>query len=287
MKRTQELPHDPVDSRQFELAVKQLADSLAFGPDDSIFHGSGLEYSQSRVYQPGDSVKMIDWKISARAGKFYVKEYQEPRQVPLYLMMDTSASMCVSSRPLSKYAWALRIAAGMALAAQARLMPVGLVACGQRRLQISPTLSRSDVMQWAHRLRRHGYLEGTFLGQRLRELMPTLTRRSALIVLSDLHDADAVPALRLVAQEHDCLVLHFRDPAETGLRGAGLFRGREAETGRTFFASGLRRWLVDCDLRRRLTRHGIGYLLMQTDRPMLAPLRSMLRARGRNNGGGR
>ena len=99
MKRTVELSYDPVDSRQFELAIRQLADSLAFGPDDSIFHGSGLEYSQSRIYLPGDSVKLIDWKISARTGKFYVKEYQEPRQVPLYILLDTSASMCVSSPP--------------------------------------------------------------------------------------------------------------------------------------------------------------------------------------------
>ena len=80
MKRTVEIPHDPVDARQFELAVKQLADSLFFGPEDSIFHGSGLEYSQSRVYEPGDSVKLIDWKVSARTGKYFVKEYQELRQ---------------------------------------------------------------------------------------------------------------------------------------------------------------------------------------------------------------
>jgi uncharacterized protein (DUF58 family) len=284
MKRTVELTHDPVDSRQFELAVKQLADSLAFGSDDSIFHGSGLEYSQSRVYLPGDSVKMIDWRISARAGKFYVKEYQEPRQIPLYLLLDTSASMCVSSQPLSKYAWALRIAAGIALAAQSRLTPVGLIACGERKLQISPTLARSDVLQWAHGLRRHGYLEGTFLGRRIRELMPTLRRRSALVVLSDLHDADAVPALRLVAQQHDCLVLHFRDPAETGLRGAGLFRGREAESGRAFFASGWRRWLDDRDLRRQLTRQTIDYLMLKTDRPILAALRAFLKAHGRTTG---
>lgn len=281
MKRIVELPSDPLDDRQFELAIRQLADSLAFGPEDSIYHGSGLEYAQSRVYLPGDSVKLIDWKVSARTGKHYVKEYQEPRQIPLYILLDTSASMCVSSRPLSKYAWAVRIAAGVALAAQARLTPVGLIACGERDLRVSPTLAGNDVMQCAQRLRRHGFLEGTFLGKRLRELLPTLKRRSALFVLSDLHDADAVPALRLAVQEHECVVLHLRDPAETGVRGAGLFRGREAETGRAFFASGWRRWLTDCDLRRQLTRHGIGYLLLHTDRPILAPLRAFLKARGR------
>jgi uncharacterized protein (DUF58 family) len=284
MRRTVELAHDPVDSRQFELIVQQLANSFAFGPDDSIYHGSGLEYSQSRVYLPGDSVKLIDWKISARTGKFYVKEYQEPRQVPLYILLDTSASMCVSSRALSKYAWALRIAAALALAAQSRLTPVGLIACGERKMHIAPTLARNDVMQWAQRLRRHGFLEGTFLGSRIRELLPTLKRRSALVVLSDLHDADALPALRLVAQQHECIVLHLRDPAETGLRGAGLFRGREAETGRTFFASGWRRWLTQCNTRRQLTRHGIGYLLLRTDHPNLGRLRQFLKARGHVTG---
>jgi len=284
MRRTTELPHDPVDSRQFELAVKQLADSIAFGPDDSIYHGSGLEYSQSRIYLPGDSVKLIDWRVSARTGKFYVKEYQEPRQIPLYILLDTSASMCVSSLRLSKYAWAVRIAAAVALAAQSRLTPVGLVACGEREMRISPTLARNDVMRWAHRLRRHGFLEGTLLGRRTRQLIPSLRRRSALMVLSDLHDADAPAALRLVAQEHECIVLHFRDPAETGIRGAGLFRGREAETGRSFFASGRRRSFADCDMKKRLTRHGIDYLLLETNRPILARLRQFLKARGRRVG---
>ncbi len=280
MRRTVELQHDPVDSRQFELAVTQMANSLAFGPDDSIYHGSGLEYAQSRAYLPGDSVKLIDWRVSARTGKYYIKEYQEPRQIPLYLLLDTSASMCVSSLKLSKYAWAVRIAAGMALAAQSRLTPVGLIACGERQMRIAPTLARNDVMHWAHRLRQHGYLEGTQLGRRVRELLTTLNRRSALVVLSDLHDLDAVDALRLVAQEHTCIVLHFRDPAETGLRGAGLFRAREAETGRMSFASGLRSWLTGRDVKTRLTRHGIEYLLLESNRPILGPLRAFLKSRG-------
>ena len=283
MHRTVELAHDPVDSRQFELTVKHLANSLAFGPDDSIYHGTGLEYAQSRIYLPGDSVKLIDWRVSARTGKYYIKEYQEPRQIPVYVLLDTSASMCVSSLRLSKYAWAVRIAAAVALAVQSRLTPVGLIACGERRMRISPSLGRNEVMQWAHRLRKHGFLEGTLLGRRIRELLPTLKRRSALLVLSDLHDPDAVGALRLAAQEHECIVLHLRDPAETGVRGAGLFRAREAESGRAFFASGLRRWLLDRDVKTQLTRHGIDYLLLETDRPILAPLRAFLKARGRGS----
>ncbi|GBL24608.1 hypothetical protein EMGBS6_13930 [Opitutia bacterium] len=99
MLRPRTLPHDPVDSRQFEVAVRRLANSLDFGQRDSVFHGAGLEYVQSRPYVAGDAVKFIDWKISARLGKLYVKEFKETKQIPLYLLLDTSASMCVSSQP--------------------------------------------------------------------------------------------------------------------------------------------------------------------------------------------
>ena len=102
MRRQVRLNQDPVDARQFEVAVKHLANSLNFGQEDSVFHGAGLEFAQSRLYVAGDPVKSIDWKVSARVGKLYIKEFQEPRQIPLYLLLDTSASMCVTSLPMSK-----------------------------------------------------------------------------------------------------------------------------------------------------------------------------------------
>jgi uncharacterized protein (DUF58 family) len=283
MRRRVKLQQDPVDARQFEFAVKQLANSLTFGQDESVFHGAGLEYAQSRPYVAGDPVKFIDWKVSARVGKLYVKEFQEPKQIPLYLLLDTSASMCVSSQPLSKYAWAVRIASGLALAAQGAMTPVGLLGCGARELHVRPTLSRNTVMEWSHQLRHHDFLEETSLAQRAHELAPALKRRTMVVVLSDLHDAGAFAAIQVLGQEHDALVLHLQDPAELHLRGAGIFRGLEAESGRGFTGHGGRAWIDSATWQSEFTRFGIDYLHLRTDQPILGKLQHFLKNRGFGN----
>ena len=280
MRRQVKLNLEPVDARQFEVAVKHLANSLSFGQEESVFHGSGLEYAQSRLYVAGDPVKAIDWKVSARVGKLFIKEYQEPKQMPLYLLLDTSASMCVTSLPMSKYAWAVQIATGIALAAQSNVTPVGLLGCGARELHVRPTLSRNVVMEWSHQLRHHDFLEDTSLAARAREVAPSLKRRTMVIVLSDLHDPEAFPALQVLAQEHDVIVLHLQDPAETGVRGAGLFRGVEAESGRAFVGHGRRAWVDAEGWKSELTRFGIDYLHLPTNEPILGKLRHFLGRRG-------
>ena len=280
MRRQRTLPHDPVDSRQFEVAVRRLANSLDFGQRDSVFHGAGLEYVQSRPYVAGDAVKFIDWKISARLGKLYVKEFKETKQIPLYLLLDTSASMCVSSQPLSKYAWAVRVATGIGLAAQSSVTPVGLLGCGARELHIRPTLSRNIVREWAHQLRQHDFTEVTSLSARARELAPSLAKRTTVVVLSDLHDPDAIAALQVLSQRNDCIVLHFEDPAEQGLRGAGIIRGVEAESGRGFVGFGGRRQVDSSGWKAELSRFGIDYLPLRTDEPILGKLTYFLKNRG-------
>ena len=287
MKRKVKLSDDPVDARQFEVTVNQLANSLSFGQDESVFHGGGLEFAQSRVYVAGDPVKFIDWKVSSRVGKLYIKEFQEPRQIPLYLLVDTSASMCVSSQELSKYAWAVRIATGVALAAQETMTPVGMLGCGARELHVRPSLSRNLVMEWSHKLRHHDFMEETTLAQRVREVAPSLKRRTTVIVLSDLHDPDVFAALQVLGQEHDCLVLHLQDPAELNIKGAGLFRGAEAESGRKFIGHGRRVFVDSSGWKSELTRFGIDYLSLRTDQSILGRLRHFLNRRGLGGSAGR
>jgi uncharacterized protein (DUF58 family) len=274
-----ELPPDRLDERQFVIAVKRLANTLSYGTDRSPFLGSGIEYVQSRLYQFGDPIKAIDWRVTARTGKVFIKEYEAPKRMPVYLVVDTSASMTVSSQPLSKFAWAVQIAGGIAFACIERVSPVGVLGAGGLELHVRPSLSRDQVMQWLTRLRRHRIDEPTTLAQRLAELGPSLAHRVMVIVLSDLHDESAVPALRLLAQRHECIALQLRDPAESPVRRTGFFRASEAETGRTFLSQG-QDWLDQARTGKALRRAGVDHLTLETNAPIAARLRNFLLARG-------
>jgi len=279
MNLTAQLSQPMPDSRQFEISIRRLATALSYGQESSPFLGAGVEYVQSRPYVPGDPVKLIDWRVTARTGRVHVKEYEAPRQMPVYLLVDTSSSMSISSCLLSKYAWAVQIAGGLALAALDHMNPVGVMSVGEREMHYPPTLSRSSVMQWMHQLRCHRLVEQTTLGQRVRELVPRVEQRCLFIVLSDLHDPDAIPAIKLMAQDHDCVVLHLEDPAERGRTGGGLYRAVEAETGRAFVAHGRSRWFEPADS-HTLTKAGVDYLHVATDHPILPKLREFFRQRG-------
>jgi len=270
---------DTLNSRQFHIAVKRLADSLSYGTDRSPFLGAGVEFVQSRPYVWGDPIRSIDWRVTARTKKLYVKEYESPKRLPCYLLLDTSASMTISSVRRSKYALAVHLAGGIALACLDRISPVGIVGVGGREMRVEPSLSKHQIMQWLHRLRQYRFDEVTTLGRRIAELSPSLTSRALIIVFSDLHDPQGIPALKLLAQRHDTVVLQLQDPAETGLRGAGFIRAREAETGRGFVTHGRRQWLEQHSIEDELKRGGIDHLLLRTDEPFLHRIRYFFQSR--------
>jgi uncharacterized protein (DUF58 family) len=270
---------DILDSRQFYVAVKRLADSLSYGADRSPFLGSGLEYVQSRPYQFGDPIKTIDWRVTARTRTIHVKEYEAPKRLPVYLLVDTSASMTINSHARSKYETAVFLAGGLGLACLERISPVGVLGVGGRSLHVRPSLSKDQVLQWLHRLRTFRYDETTSLSSRIAELSPSLAHRVLLVVLSDLHDPHALPTLKRMAQRHDCAVLQLRDPAEDRLRGVGFVRAREAETGLAFVARRRSGWLDQEALDDGLKRAGVDHLVIDTGRPFVTRVRHFFRAR--------
>ena len=271
---------DHLNWSQFEIAVRRLADSLSYGTDSSPFVGAGVDYVQSRPFVDGDPTRSIDWRATARTRRLHVKEYEAPKRMPVIIALDTSGSMCVKSGKVSKYAWGVQLAGGLALAALARVSPVGLIGCGSRALRHEPSLKSSQIFQWLKELRTYHFGEKTRVGERIRQLSGLLTTRSLVIVLSDLHDKDAVPALKLLAQRHDCVVLQLQDPSELGLPGAGFFRAKEAETDKHFSGWGKSQWALTPDASRSLARAGVDHLVLQTDEPIVHKLRNFMKRRG-------
>lgn len=269
--------------RQYELAVRRLAEDLRFGYDASPFIGHGVDYAQSRPFVDGDSIKDIDWKLTARLGRYHVKEYEQVKCTPIYLLVDTSASMAISSQRFSKYSLAVLVAGGLGLASLRRLSPVGVIAAGDRDSQFEPSLSRARLFQWMHELRRVQFNETTKLSFKLNLMQQRKMSRSLIVVISDLHDPDAVQSLRRLAVKHDCVVIQVQDPMERGRVSAGLLRSQEAETGTRFTAKNRTAWFSDENrnlLIQQLKKSAIDHLTLCTDQPFVAPLRRFLADRG-------
>ena len=264
----------------FDIVIRRLADDLAFGSDTSRLVGSGLEYASSRPYIPGDSVRLLNWRLTARTGRAFVREYEALKRTCVYLVVDTSASMAVASTARSKHALAVWIASALGLVAHRRMSPVAVVGAGERTVPMVASLSRNDLWNALEPLRARDFAEGTALAERLRSTAARATKASLFVVLSDLHDPDAIPAIRSAAQRHDVAVMHLVDPTETRPLRAGFFRGREAETGRGFLGTSRTQFGDPDAARDELLRSGADYLRLDTDKPFIPALRHHLGSRG-------
>lgn len=271
---------EPLQARRFVIAIRRLADDLTYGLDGSRYLGSGIDYVQSRAYLDGDPVKSMDWRVTARTGKYFVKEYEAQRRIAAWLLIDTSASMVVSSTRISKYELALHIAGGVALACLDRTSPVGVIGTGEREVRIEPSLAKDQVLQWLYRLRRYAFHERTTLVRRIAELRSRLTGRALVIVLSDLHEPGAVQALAMLAQQHEVAVLQLQDPAECMVAGAGFLRAQDAETGQPLLTSPRKRLVDPARMEADLRKAGVESLRIRTDESFLHRLRHFLRHRG-------
>ncbi len=272
-------------ARRFDLIVRRLADDLTYGSDLSRFVGAGVDYAQSRPYAIGDSIRSIDWKVTGRTGRYHVKEYEAPKRLPVYIVVDTSASMGASSLPTSKHALAVWIGAMLSVVAYRRRNPVALISGGDRPGSLTPTLERSQIWRSIDQLRTMVNNEATRLVERIQQIERLADRTSLLVVISDLHAGSAVEAIKSFGQRHDALVIQPIDPAELGRLRAGFMRASEAETGRQFFASG-RSTFLESNMRegdgssRGLAESGIDHVTIRTDQPFMPILRRFLTARG-------
>src|SRR4051812_2708437 len=194
--------------------------------------GTGLTFAELRAYEPGDDVRHLDWNVTARQGRPYVRRYIEERALTLWLIVDVSASLRFGPEGRTKADRAAQAAALLAASAIRNGDRAGLALVSDR---VEAELAPDGGARHLARLLR--MLVATPATSRRTDLTVGLgrlarsSRRGLVVVLGDFLAPDPVPPWRAVARRHDVVALRLFDPREDRLPDAGLLALEEAETG--------------------------------------------------------
>ncbi|HEX9564068.1 MAG TPA: DUF58 domain-containing protein [Gemmatimonadaceae bacterium] len=219
--------------RLIELRTRRLVNSLFAGEYRSIFKGQGMEFAEVREYQPGDEVRTIDWNVTARMRRPFVKRYVEERELTVMLVVDLSGSSRFGTVNRFKSEMATELAAVLTMSAVRNNDRVGvLLFTDHVEHVVPPGKGRRHALRIIRDILVHQPSgRGTNVGGALEYLSRLLPHRSIVFLISDLHDANVERPLKFLAQRHDLVVAPLEDPSEWVLPDLGIARFIDPETG--------------------------------------------------------
>lgn len=219
--------------RKLEIHTKGLVNNIFGGEYQSAFKGRGMEFSEVREYTFGDDVRQIDWNVTARNRKPYIKVFEEEREQTLMLCVDVSPSGFFGSRSQTKMELAIEICAVLAFSAIKNGDKVGLVLFSDKiEKVVPPKKGRTHVL----RLIRELYTsqpsgEKTSIANALSYVNRLLNRKAIVVLASDFQDSDYEKQHRITSQKHDLVNLIVNDSFEEHLPNIGVVPFADAETG--------------------------------------------------------
>jgi uncharacterized protein (DUF58 family) len=219
-----------------ELRTRGLVNSVFTGEYRSVFKGQGMEFSEVREYQPGDEVRSIDWNVTARMGRPYVKRYVEERELTVMLVVDLSGSERFGTVRRFKSELASELAAVLAMSAIRNNDRVGVLLFTDRiEHVVPPRKGRRHVLRIIRDLLAFEPVgRGTDLVAAIDYTARMLKEHAIVFIVSDFLDADIDHPLKLMAQRHDVVAVTVEDPSERDLPDIGIARLIDPETGETF-----------------------------------------------------
>ncbi|MHC5212413.1 MAG: DUF58 domain-containing protein [Planctomycetota bacterium] len=219
--------------RRVQLRTRRTVTDMVAGGYRSVFRGSGMEFEEVREYVPGDDVRAIDWNVTARTGRPYIKKFVEEREQTLMLALDVSASTRLGSGARNVRQAAAELAAILAFSAVGAGDKAGLLAFSDRvELELPPrTGSRQAFRITREALYREPASPGTALGEACEHLARVLKRRAYVFLLSDFLDDHFDRPLGMLARRHDVVALRLVDPRHRALPDVGLVPWRDPESG--------------------------------------------------------
>ncbi|NLO90776.1 MAG: DUF58 domain-containing protein, partial [Elusimicrobia bacterium] len=221
--------------RRIEVRTGKLVSETFSGEYHSIFKGHGMEFAEVREYIPGDEIRSIDWNVTARLGKPFIKRFVEERELTMMLACDISGSLHFGSRNKLKNRIAAELSALFAFSALQNNDKAGIMLFSdQPELYIPPRKGRKHVLRLVREILAHEPRHrGTDIAACLDNLNRVLKRKGILILISDFADEkDYARPLRLAARRHDLIPVYLEDPLEAALPELGaVLQTVDPETG--------------------------------------------------------
>lgn len=222
--------------KRLDLRAQMVVKGFLQGMHSSPFHGFSVEFSEHRLYTPGDEPKDIDWQAYAKTERYYVKKFEAETNITGYIVMDLSQSMDYTYRQkLTKFDYCVCLAAALSYLMLMQQDPVGLVTFDKKiRANLAPKSRRSQFAAILGQLTKLKVAGETELKAPLLQLASMLRHRSLIMLMSDLL-ADVEPTLEAIRilkhAGHDVIVFHVLDEAEVDFPFEGLVQLTDPESG--------------------------------------------------------
>ena len=216
-----------------ELSTRRLVNNIFAGEYKTAFKGQGMTFADFREYVPGDDVRAISWTLTAKAGKPYIKKFEEERELSMFLLVDVSSSLDFGSQYAAKGETLTHLAALLAFSAVRNKDQVGMLMFTDRVEHFVPLGKGRGHVQ---RILRDLYYvkpkgQGTSIDVAAQYLQGLLKKKAVVFILSDFLDQNFDVGLRSLSKKHDVTALVLEDPLEQNFPAMGLVDIEDPETG--------------------------------------------------------
>lgn len=227
----QQINERSAELRRITLRTKRSIDADLIGEYRSTFRGSGLNFSELREYAPGDDIKHIDWRSSARSGKTFVKSFEEERQLTVMLAVDTSSSTAAGIAG-SMHQRALTFSSLLATLAAINGDLCGLMLFSSTvDLLIKPSNKKTQSQRIMRALSESTAAAATDIDGALKHLLTQMRKRSILFVLSDFYSPPFERSLTSSSRHHDTILVAPQFALTQIIPERGIVQVRDPESG--------------------------------------------------------
>ncbi len=220
--------------RKIEIKTRGLSQNIFAGEYHTAFKGRGMMFSEVREYQPGDDIRDIDWNVTARHNKPYVKVYEEERELTMMLLVDVSGSREFGAVGPAKREIMAEVAATLAFSSIQNNDKVGMILFSDRVEKfIPPKKGKKHILLIIRELLDFTpESRGTDIAAALSYFTDAMRKRSTMFLISDFIDADDYhQSLSLARNKHDVMAIQVYDKRESQMPDVGLMRVNDLETG--------------------------------------------------------